>query len=153
MPHFFLMNESEMQETDALRLRARLHIRSFWTLMHHDKFAHGISILYDAFEKAVHRFSLIHAPDIPPRLLPQGIQAYKYLSQNGLITKKFDIESFDKLVTSALKADFDTMNQNFDFNKLWEEIEDVFRELEVLPFDLDSLPEENESTRKVLGLE
>ena len=153
MPHFFLMNESEMREADALQLRARLHIRSFWTLMQHGKFAHGISVLYDAFESAVRRFSLIHAPDIPPELLTRGIQAYKHLSQNGFITHTFDIESFDALVARALKADFDTMNHDFDFNKLWADIENVFRELEVFPFDLDRLPEENEPTRKVLGLE
>ena len=153
MPHFFLMNESEMREADALQLRARLHIRSFWTLMQHGKFAHGISVLYDAFENAVYRFCLIHAPDIPPKLLTQEIQAYKFLSQNGFISNTFDIESFDKLVADALKADFDAMNHNFDFNKLWADIENVFRELGTLPFDLNSLPEENEPTRKVMGLE
>jgi len=114
MPHFFLMNDSEMREADVLQLRARLHIRSFWTLMQHGKPAHGISILYDAFESAVHRFSLIHTPDIPSALLTRGTQAYKYLEQNGFVTNDFGIESFDNLATRAVKADFDTLNPDFE---------------------------------------
>ena len=153
MPHFFLMNESEMPEADALQLRARLHIRSFWTLMQHGKFAHGISILYDAFENAVHRFSLIHAPDISAGLRTRSTQAYKYLAQNGFVANDFDVDSFNNLVERALKDNFDAMNPDFDFKRLWADIENVFRELEILPFDFNSLPEENEPTRKVLGLQ
>ena len=152
MPHFFLMDESEMQETDALQLRARLHIRSFWTLMRHGKFAHGITILYDAFESAVRRFMLLYASDIPAEFLERPTQTYKYLTQNGLIQHDFDFVSFENLVTNALKPDFDKTNPGFDFQRLWTDIEDAFRELEIVPFDFESLPEEDEATRKVLGL-
>ena len=153
MPHFFLMNESEMQETDALQLRARLHIRSFWTLMRHGKFAHGISTIYDAFESAVRRFSLLYAPDLPSEFLNRATQVYKYLIQTGLISFYFNLESFESLVRKALEPDFNKMNPDFDYQKFWTEIEQVFVALEILPYDLETLPAEDEVTRQVMGLE
>lgn len=152
MPHFFLMDESGLKETDALQLRARLHIRSFWTLMRHGKYAHGITILYDAFESAVRRFRLLYASKVPTEFLDRPTLVYKYLVQDGLVKYNFDLESFEDLVTRALKPDFDKVNQDFDYQRLWADIEDAFRELEIVPFDFESLPEEDEATRKVLGL-
>lgn len=152
MPHFFLMDELEMEETDALQLRARLHIRSFWTLMRHGKYAHGITILYDAFESAVRRFRLLYAPNVPTEFLDRVTLVYKYLVQDRLIKYNFDLESFENLVTRALKSDFDKVNPDFDFQRFWTDIENAFRELEIVPFDFESLPEEDEATRKVLGL-
>jgi len=155
MPHFFLMNESEMQEADAALLRARLHIRSFWTLMRYRRFAHGICTLHDGFENALRWFILCHAPTlhVPNEPICWAPQAYRILAKNELVTLDFDIESFESLVTRALKSDFDEMNPDFDFDKLWIDIEKVFQALEILPFDLDSLPEENELTRKTMGLD
>jgi hypothetical protein len=153
MPHFFLMNESEMQKPEALQLRARLHIRSFWTLMQYGKFAHGITILYDAFECAVHRFILLNIPDMPRKFLEQTSQAYTCLKQNGLIKSDFELESFENLVASALQSDFDQTNPDFDSQRIWKGIEPVFRELGTVPFDPEKLPEENEATRKAMGLE
>ena len=42
--------------------------------------------------------------------------------------------------------------QDFDFEKLWVDIEKVFHALEIMPFDVNSLPEENEATRKAMDL-
>lgn len=154
MPHFFLMNESEMQEADALLLRSRLHIRSFWTLMRYRKFAHGICTLHDGFKHALRWFILCHAPAIqvpndPIRWTPQ---AYKILAESTLVTLDFDINSFESLLNRALKDDFDERNPDFDFDKLWADIEHVFQALEILPFDLGSLPDEDEITRNAMGI-
>jgi hypothetical protein len=142
-----------MEEEEALQLRARLHIRSFWTLMRHGKYAHGIATLYDGFDSAVHRFSLRYAPDVPTEFRDWGTRVYKYLALNGLVTCDFDLKSFEDLLTRALEPDFDDMNPDFDFYKLWENIEKVFLELEILPFNPDILPEENKETKKIMGLE
>ena len=155
MPHFFLMNESEMQEADALLLRSRLHIRSFWTLMRYRKFAHGICTLHDGFKHALRWFILCHAPTIqvPDEPLRWTPQAYKILAESELVTLDFDINSFESLLNRALQDDFDERNPDFDFAKLWADIELVFEALEILPFDLSSLPDEDEMTRKSMGLD
>jgi len=148
------MNESEMREIDAALLRARLHLRAFWTLMRHKKFAHGICALYDSLESAFHWFILSHdqISYVPSQYIHSASQAYKILIESGLVKLDFDIESFENLLTRALKYDFDDKNPDFDFEKLWRDIEKVFHELGILPFDLDSLPKENEATRKIMGL-
>jgi hypothetical protein len=74
------------------------------------------------------------------------------VEQSELVTLDFDFESFEGLLAQALKADFDEMNADFDFEKLWADIEQVFQALEIMPFDVNSLPEENEATRKAMGL-
>jgi hypothetical protein len=154
MPHFFLMDESEMQEADGARLRARLHIRAFWTLMQHKRFAHGVCALYDGFHHALRWFYLSHALelDVTDKSTRWTHEIYKTVEQSELVTIDFDFESFEGLLAQALRADFDEMNPDFDFEKLWVGIEKVFHALEIMPFDVNSLPEENEATRKAMDL-
>ena len=155
MPHFFLMDESEMQEADAARLRARLHIRAFWTLMQHKRFAQGVCTLYDAFHHALRWFYMSHAHGLDvtdDTSIRFTHEMYRIVEQSELVTLDFDFESFEGLLAQALRVDFDEMNQDFDFEKLWADIEKVFQALEIMPFDVYSLPEENEETRKVMGL-
>ncbi len=154
MPHFFLMDESEMQEADAARLRARLHIRAFWTLMQHKRFAQGVCTLYDGFHHALRWFymSHAHALNVTDTSIHFTHEIYRIVEQSELVTLDFDFESFEDILAQALRADFDEMNQDFDFEKLWADIEQVFHALEIMPFDVNSLPEENEATRKAMGL-
>ena len=154
MPHFFLMDESEMQEADGARLRARLHIRAFWTLMQHKSFAHGVCALYDGFHHALRWFYLSHAIelDVTDTSTRWTHEIYRTVEQSELVTIDFDFESFEDLLAQALRSDFDEMNPNFDFEKLWVDIEKVFHALEIMPFDVNSLPEENDATRKAMDL-
>ena len=154
MPHFFLMNESEMQEADGARLRARLHIRAFWTLMQHKRFAQGVCTLYDGFHHALRWFYMSHALelDATDTSMCWTHEIYRIVEQSELVTLDFDFESFEGLLAQALRADFDEINADFDFEKLWADIEQVFQALEIMPFDVNSLPEENEETRKAMGL-
>jgi hypothetical protein len=148
------MDESEMQEADAARLRARLHIRAFWTLMQHKRFAQGVCTLYDGFHHALRWFymSHVHGLDATDTSICWTHEIYRIVEQSELVTLDFDFESFEGLLAQALKADFDEMNADFDFEKLWADIEQVFQALEIMPFDVNSLPEENEATRKAMGL-
>ena len=155
MPHFFLMDESEMQEANGARLRARLHIRSFWTLMQHKRFAQGVCALYDGFHHALRWFYMSHAPGLDvtdDTSIRWTHEIYRIVEQSELVILDFDFESFEGLLAQALRADFDEMNPDFDFEKLWADIEQVFHALEIMPFDVNSLPEENEATRKAMGL-
>ena len=154
MPHFFLMDESEMQEADGARLRARLHIRAFWTLMQHKRFAQGVCTLYDGFHHALRWFYMSHALelDATDTSMCWTHEIYRIVEQSELVTLDFDFESFEGLLAQALRADFDEINADFDFEKLWADIEQVFQALEIMPFDVNSLPEENEETRKAMGL-
>ena len=153
MPHFILMKDKELPEADALKLRARLHIRAFWTLMRHGRHAQGIITLYDGFESAVRSYSIRHKLQVPTEFREWGTRVYKYLARSGFVTNDIHIESFENLMTRALEPDFDEMNPDFDFQKLWRDMEKVFRELEIVPFDFKSLPAENEVTRRAMGIE
>jgi hypothetical protein len=148
------MDESEMQEADGARLRARLHIRAFWTLMQHKRFAQGVCTLYDGFHHALRWFYMSHALelDVTDRSIRFTHEIYRIVEQSEFVTLDFDFESFEGLLAQALKVDFDEMNPDFDFEKLWADIEQVFHALEIMPFDVNSLPEENEETRKAMGL-
>ncbi len=114
MPHFFLMDESEMQEADGARLRARLHIRAFWTLMQHKRFAQGVCTLYDGFHHALRWFYMSHAHglDVTDTSICWTHEIYRIVEQSELVTLDFDFESFEGLLAQALKADFDEINRS-----------------------------------------
>ena len=152
MPHFLLMDESEMQEAEAARLRARLHIRAFLLLMQHKRYAHGICTLYDGLHQALRWFHISHAHAliVTEEEARWTHEIFRIVEQSELVTIDFNFESFEGLLTEALKSDFDEMNPDFDHEKLWTDIEKVFHALEVMPFDVDSLPEVNEATRKAM---
>jgi len=154
MPHFFLMNESEMQEADGARQRARLHIRAFQILMEHKKYAHGICTLFDGLHQALNWFYLSHASvlNVTEEDARWPHELFKIVEQSDIADINFDFESFENLLARALRSDFDKMNPDFDHDKLWADIEKVFHALEILPFDLNSLPEVNEATMKAMKI-
>ena len=154
MPHFFLMDESKMQEADAARHRARLHIRAFHILMQHKRYAHGIVTLFDGLHQALKWFYLKHAHVLNVRLDEElwPHEMFRIIEESDIVDIDFDFESFEKLMTRALRSDFDKMNPDFDHGKLWADIEKVFHALEILPYDLNSLPGMNEATMKAMKI-
>lgn len=154
MPHFFLMDESQMQVADASRLRSRLHIRAYLILMQHKRYADGICTLYDSLQYALRWFFISHADALDitgdEPLWPH--EMFMILEQSELVPIDFDYQSFEDLLTRALKSDFDVMNPDFDHEKLWADIESVFHALEIMPFDENSLPELNEATKEAMKI-
>ena len=143
-----------MQEADGARHRARLHIRAFHILMHHKRYAHGIATMFDGLHQALHWFYLRHAHllnvTLDEELWPHEI--FRIIEESDIVDINFDFESFENLMTLALRSDFDKMNPDFDHEKLWADIEKVFHALEILPYDLNSLPEMNEETMKAMKI-
>jgi hypothetical protein len=148
------MDESEMQEAEAARLRARLHIRAFLVLMQQKRYAHGICTLYDGLHHALRWFYLSHAHalEITEEEARWTHEIFRIVEQSELVTIDFNFISFEDLLARALRTDFDEMNPDFDHEKLWLDIENVFHALEIMPFDESSLPELNEATRKAMDL-
>lgn len=154
MPHFFLMNESDMQEADGARQRARLHIRAFHVLMQHKRYAHGIATLFDGLHQALRWFYLRHAHVLNVTLDEElwSHEVFRIIEESDIVDINFNFESFENLMARALRSDFDEMNPDFDHEKLWADIEQVFHALEIMPFDVNSLPEMNEATMKAMKI-
>ena len=154
MPHFFLMNESEMQEAEAARLRARLHIRAYLLLMQHKRYAHGICTQFDGLHQALRWFHISHAHalNITEEEARWTHEIFRIVEQSELVTINFNFKLFETLLAQALRSDFDEMNPDFDHEELWTDIEKVFHALEIMPFDINSLPEVDEATKRVMNI-
>ena len=154
MPHFFLMNESEMQKADAARHRAWLHIRAFHILMQHKKYAHGICTLFDGLHQALRWFYLSHDQilNVTEEEARWPHELFEIVKHSDIVDINFDFESFEDLLAHALRSDFDEMNSDFDHEKLWADIENVLQALEILPFDMNNLPEINDASMKAMKI-
>ncbi len=143
MPHFGLIDATQMTEANAALLRVRLHLRSGRRRFERGMFVAGIASLYDALQYAMRWY--ISFPEHRARLGIVGGEDFRddravfaQLVRGGVIDSAFDFDAFERLVEQAL---YDPAFQ-FDAPRLLAQIEDVITELEVTPFDEAVLPPE-----------
>lgn len=146
MPHFGLMDEDALGPVEGPLQRAKLHIRGGRRRLRQGKISAGIVTLYDALISAMrwylaspeHRRKLdVREADDPT----DDKNLFEILRRSG-VAGKFDFESFDKLVETALNEEM----PGFDYGGLWQNIEDFMTGLGVMPFDESDLPPEDPST-------
>lgn len=143
MPHFGLIDVTQMTEANAALLRVRLHLRGARRRFQRGMRAAGIASLYDALRHAMRWFILF--PEHRARLAIVGGEDFRddrtvfaRLVRGGVIDSAFDFDAFERLVERAL---YDPSFQ-FDAPRVLAQIEGVMTQLEVTPFDDAALPPE-----------
>ena len=147
MPHAGLMVEREMGDEEGPLLRAKLHIRSGRRRLRQGKIAAGIFTIYDALIGAMEWY--FASPERRAGLiirekdnLKDEKVLYNILVRSGVLDGRFDFRWFvDEVVEMAT---YDAM-ENYDYNKLLKDIEDVMTQIGVMPFDENELPPEDPS--------
>jgi hypothetical protein len=147
MPHFGLMNEDALGPVEGPLMRAKLHIRCGFRRLRQGKISLAFLTLYDALISAMNWY--IASPDRKKALqiskndnLKDDKTIFAVLTRSGVLDGTFDYESFDNLVSQALKKELPPG----DYNEVVKGIETVMTQLSVMPFDERELPPEDPST-------
>jgi hypothetical protein len=148
MPHFGLMNtEDSFKTADGALLRAKLHIRAGKRRLRQGKISAGILTLYDALCFAMDWYAF--PPERRNRLdiregedIKKEKTLYEILVRSGVLDGSFDFPALDKLLEYASENEM----PDYDYKKFLQEIESVFTQLGVMPFDEAALPPEDPKT-------
>jgi hypothetical protein len=147
MPHFGLMDATQMSEEEAALLRARLHIRGGRRRLRQGKLAAGMAALYDALSCAMRWYVL--APERRQRLhvregedLEHDRDVFLVLARSGILSDPSDFERLDAWLEQALAEE----SPSLDAAQILVHIEQLMTPLGVMPFDESSLPPEDPST-------
>ena len=147
MPHAGLMDESALGPEAGPFMRARLHIRGGRRRLRQVKISAGILTLYDALSAAMEWY--IASPERRNKLqvregenLNDDRTVFNVLTRSGILDKKFDYETFDKLVEKASYKDM----PDYDYGEILKGIESLMSQLGVMPFDERELPSEDPAT-------
>lgn len=146
------MDEDRMDEADAALMRSKLHIRGGKKLLDHHHIVHAIGTLYDAVEHAMKWYYLCHFPSRDNAILYDEDQLFSFLKEQSVFLPPFDFHGYHELMERSLEEEFTDELSTFDPDRFWNLTRRVLENLEVIPFDFDELPEEDEQTRQVLGL-
>ena len=146
MPHFGLMDETQMSKAEAALMRARLHIRGGKRRLSQNKVAAGLATLYDALLSAMRWYILSN--DLKDELagedeaLENDRVVYAIIKQANIIDNSLDFDKLQKMVDQSLAQNIQTL----DSNEVLAQIEQVMTDLGVMPFDEDALPPEDPAT-------
>lgn len=146
MPHFGLMDESQMSPEAAALLRARLHLRGGRRRLQQGKLAAGIATIYDALVSAMRWYGLTHQGELG---LTGDVEAFEddrrlfgLLVEVGVLDVAFD---FDRLESHMERA-VTHQPLAFDWTEELTAVEAQLTRLGVLPLDEDALPPEDPAT-------
>lgn len=151
MPHFGLMDSDALGPVEAPLMRARLHMRAGKRRLKQGKISAGIVTLYDALISAMDWY--VAVPERKERLnlkkdenLHHEQTRVHVLQRSGIIGQSFDFESLERIVEKALESDQPEHMKDFDYHDIQKEIEFILHQLGVMPFDENSLPQEDPAT-------
>jgi hypothetical protein len=148
MPHFGLMNtEDSFKSAEGALLRAKLHIRAGKRRLRQGKISAGILTLYDAlcFAMDWYAFPAERRKKLDIREgedIRKEKTLYQILVRSGVLDGRFDFPALDKLIEYASEYEM----PDYDHDKFLREIESVFTQLGVMPFDEEALPPEDPAT-------
>ena len=143
MPHFGVIDEDALGPVEGPLMRAKLHLRSGRRRFERGMPADGIVIVFDALCSAMQWY--IAAPERRRALklnpgddLLDDRNLYAVLVRSRVLDGRLDFEEVDAFVAKALAG----KTENFDWRRFMAEMECVFTQLGVMPFDEKALPEE-----------
>jgi hypothetical protein len=147
MPHFGLMDETQMGREEAALTRAKLHIRGGRRRLRQGKQAAGIAALFDALISAVKWYVLSNRESMAAHIdndedLEDDEKLLELLVRPGIVQLSFDLDRFRSRLNSALE---DRLTDAVA-KELSAQMEEIMTGLGVLPFDENTLPPEDPST-------
>jgi hypothetical protein len=137
MPHAERIDERTLEAEAYLLLRSRIHIRNGWKRLRDGQVSLGIMTLYDALINAIRWYYAKHGLPLPAPPYDECV-LYAGLVRRGVLDGGFDISAFNSLVEASLEFDL----SEFDPSPVVAEMDSVFRQLAVVPFDERALPPE-----------
>jgi hypothetical protein len=146
MPHFGLMDETQMSPAAAALQRARLHVRGGRRRLRQGKLAAGISTIYDALVSAMRWYGLTHSRELGladhDDALEDDRRLFGLLVRANVLDGGFEFDRLQSLMERAVTR------QPLDF--AWPAelaaVETQLTRLGVLPFDESTLPPEDPAT-------
>lgn len=145
------MNEDNMNEKEAALMRSRLHIRAAKKLLNRKKYSHAIGTFYDAFEYAMRYYYLHNQSDRDDEIIYDVENLFHYVQNQDIMKSNFDFKYLQELLEYALEEQGDGFS-DFDSEQFLDMMTSFFENLTVLPFEESDLPEEDEDTKKILGI-
>ena len=144
MPHYGLMDPTQMSEEDAALMRARLHIRGGKRRLQEGLKAAGIAALYDALLFGMHyylaRQERCEKIDLAENTdLWDAVALFHTLARTGIFDDPYAFDRFSLIVERALWQE----SFSFDADATLAEVERMLTKLGVIPFNENLLPREN----------
>jgi hypothetical protein len=143
MPHYGLMDSTQMSEEDAALMRARLHLRGGKRRLQEGLAVAGIVALYDALlfgmryyiarQKRCEKIYMVENAD-----LWDAVAMFHILSRAGIFDDPYAIDRLSLIVERALWQE----SYSFDAHAARVEIENMLTKLGVMPFNESVLPSE-----------
>ncbi len=146
MPHFDLIDETNLTKREILLKRVQLHIRTAFRRLRDGIFNDGFATLYDAFVHAMQwyvldeenskRLNIREDDDITD----EEFLFYR-LKENNVIDSRFseaDFQFYYNLLDAALDKKITTL----DAEKVIKDFTVVMEQLGIMPFDMSTLPPE-----------
>jgi hypothetical protein len=149
MPHFFLMDEDNLEPIEAAKIRCQLHIRGGLKLFELNKITHGIGTLYDAIFSAMRYYAHRDKWELANEVFHEEESLNAVFIEKNIFPSSFDFLKLKS--TSEMLIDEEIEEGYIDKNQVWKELEEIFTILGVYPFDPSTLPEDDEDTRNFLG--
>jgi hypothetical protein len=145
MPHFGLMDATQMREAEAELLRARLHIRGGNRRLRQGKDAAGIASLYDALIHSLRWYALENQAALEIADKTELRDEREIFARLACAQVLNDLAMFDAL-TSLVEKAIDDPTLRFDAAGESAKIENWLTRLGVIPFDETALPPEAPTT-------
>lgn len=147
MPHFGLMDEDALGPVEGPLMRARLHIRCGRRRLREGKISAGIVTLYDALTSGMEYY----AADEQRRKRLQVREGenlhdektlFRVLRRSDVLDDSLDFSRFYDLVKIAVEEEM----PEYDWKGILEQLENIFTQLGIMPFNEDMLPPEKPDT-------
>lgn len=134
------MVESNMPPIEGPLLRARLHIRGGLRRIRQGKVKEGVVTLGDALSAAMEYCVDLYGANLSHDERHDERAAYMALVRTGLISGRFDYDSFQQTVDQALAEN------TAGYEPHIEALEALMLELRIMPLDEKALPPEDPET-------
>jgi hypothetical protein len=145
VPHFGLLDESQLNKRERMLMRSKLHWRCGMRRMLEKKSAAGIATLYDSILSAMRWYVLVyHANELgsqTEKKLENDKFIISLLQRSGVIDN-IDMQFLNEITEKALKEE-DVSAHHDEFVK---QAKILLTKLHVLPFDDSKLPPEDPDT-------
>lgn len=148
MPHFGLMDSTQMSEEDAALMRARLHLRGGKRRLREGLAVAGIVALYDALLFGM-RYYLARQERCEKANLAENIDLWDVvalfhtLASAGIFDDPYAFDRLSLIVERVLWQE----SFSFDADATLAEVETMLTKLGVIPFNEAALPGESFVTR------
>lgn len=145
MPHYGLMDSTQMSEANAALMHARLHVRGGKRRLQEGLTAAGVAALYDALLFGMRYYIAKHercASIVETTDLWDAVALFHILAHVGIFDDPFAFDRISLIVERAL------WQESFSFNAgaVLAETEKILTRLGVMPFNEATLPRENLET-------